>query len=289
MFTGLGIKGRLALAIGLTALIPVSMAIVLARSMVQQSSERFFVPELRQHLEQSLGVYRELARTTKESMRHQASALAANVELRAAVVSKDAEALRRALREIQKANPNVVSLTVLDQDDQRLAFVDRGRPVDEALENQLLVVRELDAHAERSLQVLFATPSSRFKEFAAMGEFVDAYGKLEARRNADERTYVMAFSALLGVTIIAAIAVGILLARSVTGRILRLAAATRQVGAGDLSVRVEDEQPDEIGDLGRAFNHMLTEVAVASASSTCRVWRRGKRWPSAWPTRSRIR
>ena len=96
-----------------------------------------------------------------------------------------------------------------------------------------------------------------------MAEFVEAYGKLEGRRAADERTYVLAFSALLGVTIVAAIAVGILLARSVTGRISRLAAATRKVGAGNLRIRVEEAHPDEIGDLGRAFNHMLREVEAS--------------------------
>lgn len=257
-----GIKGRLALAIVLTALIPVTTAIVLARSMVQQSSERFFVPEISHHLDKSLGAYQDLARATKESMRFQAAAMTTQPTLLRTVRGNDQELIAGALRKLREQADNVVSLVVVDEEDREVATAHRGRPVDEATEHQLEVVRPL-AGSELSLHVLFATPKSAFRDFDELGEFVDAYSKLQARRDSDEQTYVLAFAALLGVTIIAAIGVGILVAQSVTRRILSLAGATRRVAAGDLSVRVEARHPDEIGELGRGFNEMLSEVEAS--------------------------
>jgi nitrogen fixation/metabolism regulation signal transduction histidine kinase len=56
-----------------------------------------------------------------------------------------------------------------------------------------------------------------------------------------------------------------LLARSVSTRVVRLADATRKVGAGDLSTRVAEVGADEVGDLARAFNRMLAEIETTRA------------------------
>lgn len=259
----LGIKGRLSFAIGLTALIPVCAAILLARSMVQQSSSRFFVPEIRERLDLSLEVYQDLARETKATMRLQGQLLATDAALRALAQADDLVALRVRLQELFSSRSNLVSLRVVDADERVLASVRRAKPFDEKTEHQLAVSQSLSADRaprEVTLQAVFVTPKLRFQEFAEMGAFIDAYGKLVERREDDEQTYVLAFSALLGVTIVAALAIGIWLARSVVSRVSRLAAVTRQVGAGDLSVRIEDRAIDEIGDLSRAFDQMLAEI-----------------------------
>jgi nitrogen fixation/metabolism regulation signal transduction histidine kinase len=266
----LGISGRLALAIVLTAAIPLGAAIVFARSMVQQASERFFVPELRQNLERSLEMYADLARATKANMRHEAALLAQDRQLSTAVASGDRARVHRRLEALMGEHIGVVSLAVEDASGETLAEVARGRPVDPTKEHQLVVPRALlvaggsadidGGLATPRLVVVLATDKSRFDEREEMAEFVSAYSKLEARRAADEQTYVLAFAALLGMTILSAIGVGTLLARSVTRRVSELALATRRVGAGDLSIRVQEDSLDEIGDLGRAFNHMLHEV-----------------------------
>jgi nitrogen fixation/metabolism regulation signal transduction histidine kinase len=223
-------------------------------------------------------------------MRYEAAAIASDKRLQQLVEAREQKAVVAELRSQLVARGNIVSVSIVDSEDRLLASVDRGTPLNEEREHQLMVVLPLaDAalqqvssangpHAATAsepnplgvseanpaapqLHVLFATPKARFLEFAEMGEFIEAYGKLEARRSADEETYLLAFSALLGVTIVAAVSVGILLARSVTRRISKLANATRRVGAGDLSIRVSETHPDEIGDLSRAFNRMLAEVA----------------------------
>jgi two-component system nitrogen regulation sensor histidine kinase NtrY len=60
-----------------------------------------------------------------------------------------------------------------------------------------------------------------------------------------------------------AVSAGTLLARGVATRLSELALATRQVAAGDLTIRVSEEGRDEISELGRAFNRMLAEVGTS--------------------------
>ncbi len=283
----LGIRGRLALAIVLTATIPLGAAVVFARSMVQQASERFFVPEVRQNLERAHQMYGELARATKSTMRLEADAISRDRRLLAAVGRKQSDVIRARLDEIMSGNDRLLSLGVQDVDGTVLAEVERKLPFDDANELQLAIPRPLwvepeppkakggsaestqgapagnDGLEAPTLTVVLATDKARFDGHADMGEFVEAYSKLEQRRAADEQTYVLAFAALLGLTILSAIGVGSLLARGVTRRVSELALATRQVGAGDLSIRVKEDSVDEIGDLGRAFNRMLTEVAAS--------------------------
>jgi nitrogen fixation/metabolism regulation signal transduction histidine kinase len=254
---------RLALAIVLTALIPVTAAIVLARSMVQQSSERFFVPEIRQRLEMALGAYRDLASVTKASMRVAGATLALDPGLRSASERKDERAIAARLEEMIADTPNLARLSVLGADERELAAADRGKPIDPEREHQLLVESELSAGSDGGALVLaaqFATSKERFDEFEQLAEFIDAYALLEDKRDTVETTYVLAFAALLGITIVLAVGAGTLLARGVATRLSELAAATREVARGDLSIRVSEQGRDEISELGRAFNRMLGEV-----------------------------
>src|SRR5262245_41789760 len=111
------IRRRLALAIVLTALIPVCAAIWLSRSMLAQSSARFFQPEIGQRLTQSLELYQELAAAVKSRMRSNTEAMAAAGELRQAVTGHDAPALRAALAAQLERYPDLVSVEARDADD----------------------------------------------------------------------------------------------------------------------------------------------------------------------------
>ncbi len=265
------IRRRLALAIVLTALIPVIAAIWLSEVAIRQTSARFFVPEIGVRLDQSLGLYQELAQAVKTSMRHQASAIAASGHLRDAALRKDKQALDRELRRAFAEHPGLVSLTVEDHDGRRLARVDRGRPIDPEKEHRLRVARPLtnvslpEGEEAAELIAVFAADKARFNELSEMSQFVDTYRKVEQRRRADENSYMLAVTALLGITIVLAISVGAFLARSVSSRVDELGAATRRVAAGDLSVRVPVQGSDEIADFSRAFNRMLNEVESSRA------------------------
>lgn len=277
------IRRRLALTIVLMALMPVIVAIGLSVSLVDRTSERFFVPEIEAHLDHSLGVYQDLARSVKARMRHEATAIAAEPALRRAAAAHDIRAVHRELEHIFPQHPDLVSLSVSDADGEKLASRTRGRPVDARREFDLTVLRTLtsapspaspDAALDEGagedasgpmLEAVFATDRARFDERDALAKFLDQYRLMARRRKTDEASYIYAFAALLGLTIMASLGVGALLARSVTRRIRALSAATKRVGAGDLSIRVPEAGRDEIADLARAFNVMLEEVESSRA------------------------
>jgi two-component system nitrogen regulation sensor histidine kinase NtrY len=262
------IRRRLALAIVLTALIPVLVATWWAGTTVRTAVARFYLPEIGVHLDRSLGLYQELARTVKSLMRQEAAAIAERAALRAAVKSEEPARIQRELGLAFKEHPSLVTLVARDAAGKELGRVERERPLDAARENRLEVVRPLAGSEDDegpSLLAVFAASRARFDELSEMSQFLDTYRKIERRREADEKSYVLAFVALLGLTIVAAVGVGSLLARNVSGRIAELAQATKLVAAGDLAVRVPEKGNDELSDLARGFNSMLTEVTDSRA------------------------
>lgn len=253
-----GIRARLALAIVLTAAIPVAAAVVLARSLVQQSTERSYVPELQLHLDQALTAYGELARQTKRAMRLQARVVAQSEELAELDVKDEQAARERVLGALLERFPDVKVLEVVGPDGETTTRVARGEP-DENREVSLRVVAPLAA-PDWTLAVTSVTPKAPFDEFEQLGSFMEAYASLARRREVDEQTYVLAFAVLLVGTIGISVAVGSWLSRSIVKRIGALAKAAGEVGRGDLSIRVKETPADEVGQLGRAFNTMLTEI-----------------------------
>jgi two-component system nitrogen regulation sensor histidine kinase NtrY len=87
-----------------------------------------------------------------------------------------------------------------------------------------------------------------------------AYAMLKAERASLEAVQVLLFLLLAFLVLLAAVWVGLLLARRVTRPIAALAASARRVGAGDFDALVEVEGGDEIGALSHAFNAMTAEL-----------------------------
>lgn len=263
------IRRRLALAIVLTALIPLLAAVWLAESTVRTTSVKFFIPDVGAHLDKSLGLYQELARSMKALMRQEAAEIALRPALRRAATAGDRSALELELKRAFAEHPSLVTLAVRDPDGKTLAEVKRDKPLDPNHENQLEVGKALaddpDAVDVPQLLAVFAADKGHFDELAEMSQFVNLYKQVEQRRGADERSYLLSFTALLCITIVAAIAMGTLLARGVSRRIAELARATHLVGEGDLSIRVPEGGGDEIADLAGAFNRMLGEVESSRA------------------------
>ena len=115
------------------------------------------------------------------------------------------------------------------------------------------------------LVAVFAANKAEFDELGEASQFVESYRRIEQRRTADERSYVLAFAALLGLTILLAVGVGSFVARDAARRIVALERATQRVAEGDLSVRVPESGDDELGALAHAFNRMLAEVETSRA------------------------
>jgi nitrogen fixation/metabolism regulation signal transduction histidine kinase len=253
---------RMAFAIVLTAVIPLIVSIYFAKRLVDRAFAQARIPELRENLEQSLGVYKDLVKSLKEGMRYQADAIASYEPLRAAALLHHPPSIQQELGVMFARYPNLVSLAISLPDGTMLAQRNRGRPVDEASERTLEVRRSLGDGDAPELTAVFATPRARFDELERTSEFVNAYQHLEG---VAKQSDVYAFAAILIITIVVAVALATLLARSVTSRLGALALATQAVARGDLEVRVPEEGNDELTDLSRGFNRMLSEVEVNRA------------------------
>ncbi len=87
------------------------------------------------------------------------------------------------------------------------------------------------------------------------------YEQLEGERSGLIITFAVLFLVVAFMLLLAAAWVGLAFASRLTGPIERLIGASEQVGAGDLSVRVEEPQEgDEVGTLSRAFNRMTGQL-----------------------------
>ena len=103
-------------------------------------------------------------------------------------------------------------------------------------------------------------PPADAEPIRQLSRATSAYAMLRAERASLEAVQVLLFLLLAFLVLLAAVWVGLLLARRVTRPIAALAASARRVGAGDFDALVEVEGGDEIGALSRAFNAMTSEL-----------------------------
>jgi two-component system, NtrC family, nitrogen regulation sensor histidine kinase NtrY len=257
---------RLALALLVTSMVPLAAAIFVANVYYAREADLWFMPEVGRELDRSVELHKEYARAIKDDMRHQTEAISADEGLREAAVKRNIEALEVQLDTLFPRFPELVELRIEDSNGRILAERDRGRPVDTDTEGKLEVNRLLGSGAEPpSLVATFAVARSRVDVQESSGTVVAAYHKLEGSRHAVYVASLATFAVLAGILMLLSLVLGTWLARSVTRRIGRLAAAQNLVAQGDLGVRVPVMGSDELTDLARTFNRMLDEMETSRA------------------------
>jgi signal transduction histidine kinase len=271
-----------AAAIFVTALVPIVAGTWMARAIIARVSATAFQPEFGAHLDQALGVYVDLAKAVKSEMRAEADAIAASPRLAEAANKRDTGALDAELARAFARHPSLVALDITTCGGEALGAKHREAAVDPKAERSLNVRRKLSAGREPPadegcfadapdqpfvLAATFATPRARFDELEGLQAFAQAYHQIENAHREEylDQTYANVFPALLFGTLLLAALAGALVVRPVAQRIASLAAATRKVAEGDLSVRVALPGNDEVAELGRAFDRMLEELAQSRA------------------------
>jgi signal transduction histidine kinase len=86
------------------------------------------------------------------------------------------------------------------------------------------------------------------------------YKELEATIDEIRRTFFFIYLLALAPVLITSISLGVIFARRVTRRVSALIQATQKVAEGDLSTSVLVEGSDEISELSKSFNQMVSEV-----------------------------
>ena len=257
---------RLALVILLTAIIPLTVAVVFASSMLDYAKIRWIQPDVDAQLERGIDLYKDYIRAVKDDMKHQADAIAGDEPLRDAARALDGDAASRALEAVFPRYPALVSLAVETDDGKTIASHDRGHPLDDATERRLEQRRSLGAGgAPPTLVAVFAFDRRYERDLARAGDVETLYDKIATDRDYVYRPAYKGFALLLAITAVFTVLVGWLFARGVTRRIARLAQAINHVAAGDLDVRVPVKGSDELTDLARTFNRMVGEMQQSRA------------------------
>ena len=257
---------RLALVILLTAILPLAASLVLAVSLMDYASSVWKRPEVDQQLERGIDLYKDYIRAVKDDMKHQTDAMAGDTALRDAAHRHDGAAAATALDALFPRYPQLVSLSVEDEDARSLASHDRGRALDEATERKLDVPRPLGEPKDGATLIATFAFDRRYElELEQAGTVHDMYSQLEKGRVKVYAPYYEAFALILGITVLLTVGVAFLLARGFTRRIGQLSGAIHEVAAGNLDVRVPVVGADELTDLARVFNRMLSDMQQSRA------------------------
>jgi nitrogen fixation/metabolism regulation signal transduction histidine kinase len=257
---------RIAFVVLVTALVPLASAMLLAYSMLGRAAAVGVQPEVEQQLERGIDLYKDYIGAVKQGMKHETDAIAGDASLREAARKGDPRTMEEALGALFGRYPGLVSLAVEDPAGKTLASRDRGRPLDEAEERKLDVQRPLGPDpAGPVLVATFAFDRRYERELERAGSIHDGYAELEKERARLYAPYLDAFAALLGITVVVTAVLGFLMARNVTVRISGLAAAIDKVAAGNLDIRAPVSGSDELTDLARVFNRMLSEMQLSRA------------------------
>jgi len=260
-------EGRLALVIFLTAIIPLATAVLLASSMLDYAKSRWMQPDVATQLERGIDLYKEYVRAVKDDLKHEADAMAGDEALRTAARKHDALATEHALEALFPRYGGLVSLSVEDEAGRVLAVRDRGRAVDEPSERALPALRTPlgEGGGVPVLVSTFAVDRRYESDLARAGEVRDAYEKMASDRDLVYLPAYKTFAALLVFTAAVTVVLAVFLARGVTIRINRLSNALNRVARGDMDVRVPVTGSDELTELARVFNRMLSEMQQSRA------------------------
>ncbi|MDX2020146.1 MAG: ATP-binding protein [Deltaproteobacteria bacterium] len=116
---------------------------------------------------------------------------------------------------------------------------------------------------QKILELTFGINGTMYTNFLELREAMDRETQMHrAFEAAAPKVLKEYFSFVLAVLIVPPL-LGLWLARRTTKRVARLRDAARRVGAGDLSVKVAPQGKDELDELGRAFDSMVSELIEA--------------------------
>jgi len=105
-----------------------------------------------------------------------------------------------------------------------------------------------------------ALPARLAENLEAIDRAAGVYKRFRAQRRELVRLYLTLIGLIFLVTVFIATWIGLYISRRITVPIQELAAATREISAGNLGVRVRSEIGDELGMLVEAFNEMAAEL-----------------------------
>jgi nitrogen fixation/metabolism regulation signal transduction histidine kinase len=256
---------KLGVALLLTAAIPLTVGLLLASRLVDESVSVGLNPRVREAVEAQPPVVREYIRARVAYFQSVAQGMARRHRLAAALDAGERRAAESVLGEALAACAQCTAVEVTGAG-PKIAVAGPDR-----YPRERWVARAFPSEDDPGLAVagrsgarlrLTAVLERRYVEsLREAGDFARLYALLAQESDSVKRSYLLAFGTALGVTMVLAAAIGIYLARRVTRRITLLIEATRRVAGGDLAFHIPVRARDEISDLTQSFNRMLADLS----------------------------
>ncbi len=272
---------RLTGVFGLMALIPTVSVAVFAGLTVNVGLEGWFSDRVRGVVEDSLTAAEAYEAQQADALRTDALALSRSIDnaRRQGIGLGDRELLSEGQRQIQRGLPEAY---LIDGTAQIRARGDRSYLFDYeppsaeqialAATEEIVVIEDwpnnefralvlLNAYVDRYLYVTRDVDGKILSLLDETEETARLYKQLEADRGRLLFEFGLLYMAFALILILAAVWLGLWFAERLSGPVGRLTGAAQQVGAGDLDVRVREEDgDDEIAMLGRYFNQMTRQL-----------------------------
>jgi two-component system nitrogen regulation sensor histidine kinase NtrY len=219
---------------------------------------------VRSALDEGVSARRAHLVALRELTERTADWLANDMRIHEAIAASDSRAAESVVAQAIATHPSIGRVTIFVGDSEQ-PFAERTREVGGgAAMRPLSRTRPIAGAREPSeVEVVLYEPESTFASFARAGETAELVRRLEARRTYVSNAYVGVYTGFVLSISFAALLLGVVLSRRVTRNIGSLAAATREVGRGDLAVEVPVRSDDEIGELTRSFNTMVRDLRAS--------------------------
>ena len=250
---GYKFKTKLVVILVVLTLIPASILFVVSSGLITNYIDRWFAPQLRQPLESSV----EIAKAFYELEKQRALDLAKKVPK----------------GETPAGNYTVRHLTEIPKDSTetvRAAFEGKAGAEVISEENGDRIRAVVPENHGGKLKGVIVVESFIPKKITANVENIkDAYEKyltLESWKVPIKTHYLLILGFLTILVVFMALWVALKIAGGITDPIQSLAQATEQVAAGNLDIKVDLNQKDEIGLLVNSFNHMVKELKEGKES-----------------------
>jgi two-component system, NtrC family, nitrogen regulation sensor histidine kinase NtrY len=256
---------KIVLILMVTVLVPLGVSVYLVLRAIDTSLGLGLNKELAAQLEASLEIRRQHIRELKRNMEQCFASLRDSHKLIRAATFGDDDAVRAVLREVIGETRSLYILRIAGTGERTIEErADGGADIEAA--RAFSMSEPVEWGPFTRVEAVFLVDTAFERRYQDAGKTFSAYEALvKAPPNYLKNRFVTVYLAIMSVGVALSILIGVLLARRLVRRIHSLSSATRLVGEGDLSVRVDSGSEDEVGELVESFNAMVSELAINRA------------------------
>jgi len=248
-----------------TAVLPLIVSAFMLRGILRESFEVGVNARVRGELEGGVAARRRTIQLARAGCDDATRAIAGSRALDAALASDDPTRLRSLCDELLGRHGELVRIVVTDAAGRERIDVARTA----AFPSDRFRTRELGATVQAGpargarVSLTWALPWKDFRDFERAGELTRTFTRLARGRAALERWYGVVFVGVLAIVLLVVAGIGITAARRLTRRLARLSDALEAVALGDLSIKLAVTEGDEMAELGRSFNVMVSDLRAS--------------------------